>query len=107
MKKLHWLPVNFRCQYKIAIFAYRHFDGSLPQYLSETLSIYQPSRSLRSASERLLKLPKRNMKTVGHRSFSYQAPSIWNSLPVEIRGLPTLPQFKASLKTYFFRLAFV
>ena len=23
---LHWLPVKARCQYKIAILAYRHFD---------------------------------------------------------------------------------
>ena len=106
LKKLHWLPVKFRWQYKIAVFAYRHFDGSLPRYLSETLCTYYPSRSLRSASEKLLKLPKRNMKTVGYRSFSYQAPTIWNSLPVEIRNSPTLQKFKTSLKTHFFRLAF-
>ena len=28
LKELHWLPVNFRCQYKIATLAYRHFEGS-------------------------------------------------------------------------------
>ncbi|WP_419618910.1 hypothetical protein, partial [Thiolapillus sp.] len=30
LKELHWLPVKFRCQYKIATLAYRHFEGSLP-----------------------------------------------------------------------------
>ena len=34
LKKLHWLPVNFRIQFKIATLAFRHFDGSLPAYLS-------------------------------------------------------------------------
>ena len=34
LKELHWLPVKFRCQYKIATLAYRHFEGSLPPYLS-------------------------------------------------------------------------
>ena len=53
LKKLHWLPVKFRCQYKIAALAYRHFDGSLPPYLSSSLCTYEPSRSLRSSNEKL------------------------------------------------------
>ena len=27
LKQLQWLPVKFRCQYKIATLAYRHFEG--------------------------------------------------------------------------------
>ena len=42
LKKLHWLPVKFRCQYKIATLAYRHFGGSLPPYLSSSLCTYEP-----------------------------------------------------------------
>jgi hypothetical protein len=106
LKELHWLPVKFRCQYKMATLAYRHFDGSLPAYLSASLCTYQPSRSLRSSNEKLLKVPKRNLKTVGERSFSFIAPLVWNSLPASLRNLPTLSQFKAQLKTHFFRLAF-
>ena len=67
LKELHWLPVKFRCQYKIATLAYRHFDGSLPPYhLSSSLCTYEPSRSLRSSNEKLLKIPKRNLKSFGH-----------------------------------------
>ena len=34
LKKLHWLSVKFRCQYKIATLAYRHFEGfCLPIFL--------------------------------------------------------------------------
>ena len=46
LKKLHWLPVKFRCHYKIATLAYCHFEGSLPPYLSSFLCTYEPSRSL-------------------------------------------------------------
>ena len=34
LKELHWLPVKYRIQYKIATLAFRHFDGILPPYLS-------------------------------------------------------------------------
>ena len=59
LKELHRLPVKYRIQYKLATLAFRHFDGTLPPYLSSFLCIYQPSRSLRSSTERLLKIPKR------------------------------------------------
>ena len=105
LKELHWLPVNYRIQFKIATLAFRHFDGSLPAYLS--LCTYQSSRTLRSSNEKLLKVPRRNMKTVGERSFSFIAPSVWNALPVSLRNQPTLREFKAGLKTHLFTGAFV
>ena len=106
LKELHWLPVRFRCQYKLAILAYRYFEGSLPAYLSNVLCTHETSRALRSSSQRLLKIPKRNLKTVGDRSFGFVAPSLWNSLPVSLRNVPTLSTFRAHLKTYLFSLAF-
>ena len=30
LKLLHWLPVKYRIQYKLATVAFRHFDGTLP-----------------------------------------------------------------------------
>ena len=104
--QLHWLPVQFRIQFKLAVFAYRFFENSLPSYLSAAHTAYQPSHSLISSSEKLLKIPKFNLKTVGYRSFSYSAPTIWNSLPLSLRNSPSLPQFKKDLKTYLFRQAF-
>jgi hypothetical protein len=106
LKQLHWLPVMYRWQYKLSILAFRHFDGSLPAYLSNILTIYHPARTLRSSSEKLLVVPVRNMKTVGHRSFSFSAPHIWNSLPASLRNLPSLSSFKSGLKFFFFKKAF-
>ena len=52
LKELHCLPVKYRIQYKLATLAFRHFDGTLLPYLSFSLCTYQPSRSLRSSTER-------------------------------------------------------
>ena len=107
LRELHWLPVEFRCQFKICTFAYRCFDGFLPSYLSDALTIYKPSRSLRSACEKLLVVtPPFNLKTVGERSFSYLAPILWNSLPVSLRQAEDLGSFERGLKTHFFAQAF-
>ena len=106
MKELHWLPVKYRIQYKLATLAFRHFDSTLPPYLSSSLCTYQPSRFLCSSTERLLKIPKTNPKTFGECSFGYIAPTVWNSLPADLRASPSLPTFKVNLKMHFFHQAF-
>ena len=75
-------------------------------YLSSSLCTYEPSRSLRSSKEKLFKIPKRNLKSFGERSFRFMAPSVWNSLPADLRNLPTLSQFKSNLKTFLLTQAF-
>ena len=102
LKELHWLPVRARIQYKVAVLAFRHFDRSLAPCLSNLLFTYEPSRSLRSASEKRLVPPKRHLKSAGERAFSFVAPMVWNSLPTSLRQLPTLSAFKSNLKTYLF-----
>ena len=40
------------------------------------------------------------------KAFSVCCPKIWNSLPFETRSACTLTQFKSSLKSHYFELAF-
>ena len=61
-----------------------YFDGTLPQYLSCCLSSYSPSRSLRSSSLKFQLITLVNMKHARARFFQYQAPSVWNSLPLKV-----------------------
>ena len=84
LQELHWLPIIFRPQYKISTFVYHFFDSSLPGYLSQTLCAYEPTWNLRSSCEKLLKVPKCNTKMFGECSFSFIAPSVWNSLPFDL-----------------------
>ena len=38
----------------------------------------------------------------GQRAFSYYAPKLWNALPLNVRNIELLPEFKAKLKTHLF-----
>ena len=104
--QLHWLPIEVRIDFKLAVFGYRFFEDSLPTYLSRNLQIYQPSRCLRSSGESLLVQPKRNTKTYGERSFSFQIPKVWNKLPMSLKKSSSLAVFKKELKTYLFKQYF-
>ena len=84
LKQLHWLPTEALIHYKIATLVFRRFENSLA--LSELLQICQPTRTLRSSNEKLLKVPKTNLKSAGNRSFHYQSAVVWNSLPIAVRN---------------------
>ena len=76
------------------------------QNLSELLHTYQPSRTLRSSSEKLFKVPQTSLKSAGNRSVHHQAAKIWNSLPTNVRSSPSLSSFKKNLKTHLFKERF-
>ncbi len=72
---LHWLPVAARIKFKTLMLAYRTATGSAPSYFHSLMTIYIPSRILRSASERHLVVPsQRGTKSLSvtgmfHRSW--------------------------------------
>ncbi len=99
---LHWLPVSIRVQYKIILLTFKALKGLAPSYLSELLSSYIPSRSLRSSSSELLCVPRFCISSMGSISFSVTAPKLWNSLPLALRTVTSLSEFKSKLKTYLF-----
>ncbi len=106
LKALHWLPVRYRIEFKIAALTYRCVYGLAPSYLTELVTPYVPSRELRSADSCTLAFPKTKQDRYGRRSFSYAAPKVWNSLPFYLRTSPTFNKFCSDLKTHLFRLAF-
>ena len=53
LRELHWLPVEHRVTYKIALITFKVLRGLAPPYLEELVQVYVPRRTLRSASERL------------------------------------------------------
>ena len=48
LKELHWRPAHRRIQYKVLLHTYCAIHHRLPIYLSDLLSVYRPTRSLRS-----------------------------------------------------------
>ncbi len=98
LSTLHWLPIKHHIDFKILLITYKALNGLAPQYLSELLSHYSPSRPLRSQNSGHLIIPS--------RSFFYLAPKLWNNLSNTIREADTLCQFKSRLKTHLFNLAY-
>jgi hypothetical protein len=83
------------------------FIDSSPDYLSQLLTVYTPSRQLSSSSDtRILRIPRMKTKSFGQRSFSFTGPPQWNSLPYEIRHSDSAPAFKSALKTHLFKSAY-
>ncbi len=107
LQSLHWLPIKFRISYKILLLAYKALNDLAPAYLTNLLSHYNPTRSLRSQNSGLLVVPRIAKSTKGGRTFSYLAPKLWYSLPDNVRGSDTLSLFKSRLKTHLFSQAFI
>ena len=55
LRDLHWLPVQQRIWYKIALLTFKALHGMAPKYVSDLVEEYKPSRSLRSSSKFLLR----------------------------------------------------
>ena len=106
LKELHWLPVEQRITFKILLLVYKCLHGKAPAYLRELLEEYVPSRSLRSASKGLLRIPERHYTSTKRRDFAYRGPVEWNKLPKVIRDSDSINIFKCRLKTYLFRIVF-
>jgi hypothetical protein len=68
----------------------------------ELLTVYTPSRSLRSSADTILKVMHYNRKQHGARSFYCAAPPLWNALPHSLRHASSLTAFKHNLKTHLF-----
>ncbi len=83
--------------------AYITTTGSAPTYFHSLITIYIPSRSLRSASERCLMVPSQRASKSLSRTFSFTVPSWWNDLPTPIRNAGSLSIFKQQLKTHLFQ----
>ena len=67
------------------------------------LKHYVPSRSLRSSDSNLLSVA-RVRTCFGFRSFAVASPTIWNTLPLDIRNSPSMCCFRRRLKTFFYNL---
>ena len=103
IRGLHWLSIRQRIAFKINLLTFKALNGLAPPYLSELITPYAPSRSLRSSSQNLIKPPTRRPRTAyGQRSFMEAAHREWNNLPQHARLASSIDVFKTKLKTFLF-----
>ena len=106
LKELHWLPVRERISFKVLVLTYQALHGTAPQYMTDLLSRYQPTRPLRSSDALLLTAPQSRLTSFGDRAFQHAAPRLWNGLPITLRSANNLNRFKKALKTFLFKDAY-
>ena len=107
-KKLHFLPVMHRINFKIALLTFKCLNGLAPSYLENLVVLRKPNNALRSSNDlMILGVPNLERLDYRRRRFYFAAPTVWNKLPISIRNLTSLSEFKVQLKTHFFSLAYM
>ena len=106
--ELHWLPMHRRIAFKILMLMRNCLAGQAPVYLRELcvpVSSLPGRRSLCSAEQGDLVVPRVRLATAQRRSFAVVGPSFWNALPRRLRSellALSLPLFRSRLKTILF-----
>jgi len=102
-KRLHWLPIPARIEFKLLSTTWKALNKQAPSYITNLLNKRIPVMNLRITNKLILDIPENN-RTNGYadRAFSRSAPSLWNKLPYEVKMADTLSKFKKGLKTYLF-----
>lgn len=103
LKKLHWLPIRARIDFKIAVLVFQCLHNDAPSYLQDLLTVKSSGRSLRSTgqdSAPTLDIPLHRHSTLLDRSFAFSGPTVWNSIPANIRKIKNITSFRNHLKTH-------
>ena len=88
LKKLHWLKIPERIEYKVISLTYNTLQSSQPSYLLQLFTI-QPPRSTRSSSTLTLLRPSvTSSLKFSNRSIAVAVPPLWNKLPPALRQMP-------------------
>ena len=75
LRNLHWLPVEKRIESNILI-TFKTIHGQSADYLKPLTEMYEPSRTLISASRSLPCLQKAQSENCGCRAFSFLTPNL-------------------------------
>ena len=102
---LHWLPIQYRIDFKILMLVYKCLNGLAPKYLCDLIKPRRTGRTFRNNCT-YITLPKLDFVKCGQRSFSFAGPLLWNRLPEQCKAAKSLDVFKSRVKTYLFKLAY-
>ena len=79
--QLHWLPLEQRITFKIAVITFKALHGAAPSYIPDLIKPYTPGRLLRSSNQFLLSTSKFNLETYGDKQS-------WLALHTYVSSLP-------------------
>ena len=98
VKDLGWKTVKERYHYFMSILMFKCVNGLAPTYLSDQITpISDVYQNLRSHDQYNILVPKPTTE-VYKKSFSYMGPTIWNTLPPQVKFSTSLNLFKNNYK---------
>jgi len=104
--ELHWLDVPDQVRNKLSVLVYRCQHNQASQYLMDHCSPVSDvvfRQRLRSTSSHQLSIPSYQLSTYGRRAFSVAGPTVWNSLPEDLRDPACCADsYRQLLKTFLF-----
>ena len=95
LKRIHWLPIAFSIDFKIATLTYKAVHLKQPLSLAQHLKLKSIHFITRNNDQLLL----------GHIQLILTAilPTVWNKVPDYIRNAPLVTSFRKQLKAHYFR----
>ena len=105
LKKLHRLPIQYKIKFKICLMMHSVSVNHCPTYISQLVQPVSSSsrrQGVRSSSSAKCVVQRTRTK-FAERAFSVAGPSVWNSLPADLRLEPETTVFKRKPKSYLFR----
>lgn len=97
-RKAKALSMYQRVEYNTAVFVFKCLQGNVPEYLINMFSIRSISGyHLRTNDNCCLNVPKPRT-TQFKQSFSYAGAVTWNALPIEVKNVSNVSQFKHACK---------
>jgi hypothetical protein len=115
LKSLYWLPIMYRCDFKVLTHVYKYLSLGSPAYFGQVLKPPISSVNTRSSNpnKRILTVPKFKTREISfvskncfYGSFMYVTPQLWNSLPIELCTTSSLNTFRRKLKSHLFAKAY-
>ena len=108
LMKLHILPVEYRIKYKVSLIAYKITMEMAPKYLMEKVKLFTPTteKNLRRGHGRDCMMFACNLEQCKNQTWITKKILKWNFLPVKLRTITKIDNFKKYLKTHYFRKAF-
>ena len=106
LKKLHWLPVRYRVQFKIGLITYKILNQGQPVYLRELIHPYTSSRNTKRSTPKLKFLQTPTFKRRVHKSNTFLIPSVTMPLSFHVGNSLFVASFRKHLKTHPFSSSF-
>ena len=101
LKQLKWMNIQTRFNYFTGIFMFKFVNNLLPLTFDYKFSFVKEIHKYvtHASSAEDITLPKCRTEFL-KRTLCYSGPTLWNSLPINLRNSSSVQSFKTAFKSY-------